>query len=111
MRDYKDVKKRGAAANQRASTAKKTASVKSSSSWAPSKGASKASTSNKPEPPSLTPFEMLFEGGQVRMDDLADLAEALDFDSAGGLARAYAAMSSPEQEQLLVRAKEIVERI
>jgi hypothetical protein len=111
MQDFQDVQRRGAASNQRASRAKVPIEVKTTSSWAPSKG-TKATKGTKSAPePDINPFRMLFDGEQVVEEVLEELAEALEFQSAASMARSFTTLDRKGQAELLTKAKEIVERL
>lgn len=113
--EFSDARKRGHTSNQRASNVK----MKMASSWAPSKGV-KSETAEEHK----DPFEMLFQGGDVRGGEeplalkilltqpiaeiLAELAESLDYQSPAAMARAFATMDKRGQARLIQRAQDMV---
>ncbi|KAL7007449.1 hypothetical protein EMMF5_002913 [Cystobasidiomycetes sp. EMM_F5] len=115
VREFSDARKRGHTSNQRASNVK----MKMASSWAPSKGV-KSETAEEHK----DPFEMLFQGGDVRGGEeplalkilltqpiaeiLAELAESLDYQSPAAMARAFATMDKRGQARLIQRAQDMV---
>lgn len=111
LQDFQDAQTRGQASNQRASRAKRASDVQTTASWAPSKGAKTAKVEDPEEDLDDNPFEMLFDGEEVRQEELEELAEALDFTSAVAMARLFASLDKRGQSDLLNRAKVIVERI
>lgn len=111
LQDFQDATTRGHASNQRASRAKVPIHVKTTSSWAPSKGNKGVRVKESVEAPDTNPFKLLFDGDKVSEDVLEELAEALDFRNAAAMARKFAEMGGNEQVAFMAKAKEIVERI
>lgn len=111
LQDFQDATTRGHASNQRASRAQLPVQVKTTASWAPSRGKKVHESEEPVERPDVNPFKMLFDGDQVSEEILEELAEALDFGSAAAMARSFAGMTGNEQVAFMARAKEIVERI
>jgi hypothetical protein len=104
------VTTRGHASNQRASRAKLPIEVKTTASWAPSKGNKGTKAKEPTEAPDTNPFKLLFDRDKVSEEVLEELAEALDF-RAAAMARKFAGMAGHEQVAFMAKAKEIVERI
>lgn len=111
FQDFQDAATRNHASNQRASRAKLPVEVKTTASWAPSKGKKEHKAKEPTEKADVNPFRMLFEGDQVSEEILEELAEALEFGSAAAMARSFTSMTGNEQVAFMSRAKEIVERI